>query len=491
LRLRPFDDPRRGAVKWLGTTNDGPREWIGVTVDDARRHVDIKGLTGSGKTVFETGFGLREARAGRGLAVIDLQGDMSNMLLDRLPAECAHRLVIIDPADRAAPPAFNPLSALGAGGGEHSREAAEWAADTLTSVFAQLYRAWWGPRMDELMRSACITLAAQPGSTLPDVLRLLTDAGFRRNILDVHPPAPVLATLWTGFEQLSAYQRTNLCAPLASRLRAVLSRSFAAQLLSCPVSTFSLTDILDGGILIARLPKGELGADAARLIGSLLVSGLWAHTTRRSLRPPEQRPDATIIIDEAHNLLNLPIGVDEALAESRGYRVSWVLAHQNLAQLSEGVRNAIDANARTKIYFTVSPDDAKRLAAHVRPHLSEYDLANRPAREMTVRSIHHGHNQVPYTLDSPPLPDPIPGQADRLRAVSRRLCGLTDAQRERYRDNYDGSGTVRNSPLRPPAPPGGARPGGAAGRGQARGQLPNTGAAARPRRSARRPRTEL
>jgi hypothetical protein len=237
----------------------------------------------------------------------------------------------------------------------------------------------------------------------------------------------------------------------------VLGRSFAAALLTAPKSSFSLTDILDGGILIARLPKGELGADAARLIGSMLVSGLWAHTTRRSLRAPQDRPDATIIIDEAQNLLHLPVGVDEALAESRGFRVSWLLAHQNLAQLRDQVREAIDANARTKIMFTVSPADAARLVAHVRPYFTEHDLANRPARQMTVRSVHDGHPQPAYTLDSPPLPPPVPGRAALLRERARRRTGIEARQRNgdtRTLTNHRktaGSGLARANRQRPRA----------------------------------------
>ena len=77
------------------------------------------------------------------------------------------------------------------------------------------------------MREVCLTLAASPHATLPDVLTLLTNAGFRRHFLAAYPPRPVLATLWQEYDQLTAPQRTNLCAPLASRLRAVLSHSFA------------------------------------------------------------------------------------------------------------------------------------------------------------------------------------------------------------------------------------------------------------------------
>ena len=70
---------------------------------------------------------------------------------------------------------------------------------------------------------------------------------------------------------------------------------------------------------------------------------------------PGPAPGRHDVVDECHNFLHLPIGVDDALAESRGYRVSWVLAHQHQAQLPPEVREALDANARNKIYFTPHP----------------------------------------------------------------------------------------------------------------------------------------
>jgi hypothetical protein len=36
---------------------------------------------------------------------------------------------------------------------------------------------------------------------------------------------------------------------------------------ACPAATINLTAMLDGGILIARLPKGQIGEDTSRLIG--------------------------------------------------------------------------------------------------------------------------------------------------------------------------------------------------------------------------------
>ena len=163
----------------------------------------------------------------------------------------------------------------------------EWAAETVVGVFQALYARSWGHRMTDLLRAACLTLAGRAGSTLPDVLRLLTEDPFREQVLtQVGTPAG-LGNVWGAFDRMSVGARENLAAPLTSRLRGLFSRRFARDLLTPNTSTFDLGQVLDGGILLARLPKGELGEDTTRLVGSLLVGSLWAHTTRRATRPPD------------------------------------------------------------------------------------------------------------------------------------------------------------------------------------------------------------
>jgi hypothetical protein len=55
------------------------------------------------------------------------------------------------------------------------------------------------------------------------------------------------------------------------------------------------------------------------------------------------------------------------------YRLSLVLAHQHMGQLPKDVRDALGANARTKVVFTCSPEDAFILERHFTPDLSAYD----------------------------------------------------------------------------------------------------------------------
>lgn len=437
LVVAPFSDPRRQTPKLLGATTTGLAELIGVSVADARHHLHVQGVTGVGKSTWLAHHVLGEAEAGRGVVLLDPQGDLALNVVDRLPADCGDRLVILDPDEREAPAAFNVLHAPDPG-------LREVVADGVVSVFRRLYAASWGPRMDDLMRAACLTLIRREGSTLADIVPLLQHKGFRREVLAEVGEPEGLEGFWAAFDEATPAQRGQLCAPVTSRLRGVLTRPFARMLLGAPRSSFTLTDILDGGILIARLPKGQIGEDSARLVGSLLFARLWQEITRRATRPPARRPDATIVADECHNFLHVPIGVDDALAEARGYRVSLVLAHQHQAQLPPDVREAIDANARTKVYFTVSPDDARRLVRHVAPDIDEHGLRRRPAFQVVARAVAHGRDTPACTLDTLPLPPAPPGRGAALRRIARARTGLSQAARGE-------SASVRRLDTTPPA----------------------------------------
>jgi len=102
------------------------------------------------------------------------------------------------------------------------------------------------------------------------------------------------------------------------------------------------------------------------------------------------------------------------LAEARGYRLSLVLAHQDLLQLPKDVAAAASANARTKLYFTVDPHDAKEMAAHTLPELDEHDLAHLDRHVAAARLVVDGHEQPAFTMRTRPAP-PIVGEATAIR----------------------------------------------------------------------------
>ncbi len=426
LLLAPPNHPGRRRPKPVGVASAAdPDTIIGLKVADARHHLHVLGPTGTGKSTFIVNYVIAEARAGRGVAVIDPKGDLTRDLLDRLPEGAGRRLVLIDPDETEAPAAFNLLRLA---------TDPEDTADQLVGVMARVWAQYWGPRTDDLARHAILTLAHLPEATLADLPRLLVDPVLRKQAMRHVAKSDTvyragLEGFWASWQAQTPGEISRISGPLLSKMRAVLSRRFAAQLYGTPVSTFRLPDILDGGILLVRLPK-LMGADTVRLTGSLLVAALLHTAAGRGRLPEDQRLDATLVIDEAHNFVNLPIGIDDALAEMRGLHLSLLIAHQHLGQLSRSTFEGIDANARNKIFFELAPGDAKQLVHHVAPYFEPLDLTRRDPWGILARIVIDGRDSDPFTLITRPAPPPIPGRAQSLRAAARAR-GLSTAERAR------------------------------------------------------------
>ncbi|MGH3779630.1 MAG: helicase HerA domain-containing protein, partial [Pseudonocardiaceae bacterium] len=396
--------PSPGA-KPLGITDTGHPRPVALRVPDARHHLHVLGATGSGKSTLLGNLILADIDAGRGIVLIDPKGDLVTDLLSRLPSSAAARLVLFDADSRARPPCLNPLDGPGT----------DLTVDNLVSVFRRVYSAFWGPRTDDLMRAACLTLRAQPGiTTLAQLPKLLADPALRSR-LTAGLTDPVLAGFWSWYDELTDAARAQVISPLMNKLRAFLLRPFVRDALAAGPSTVDLGAVLDGGICLVRIPKGSLGEETTRLIGSLVVARTWQATTARARTPQRQRRDAHLVIDECHNFLHLPYPIEDMLAEARGFHLAITLAHQHLGQLSRELREGISTNARSKVFFTTGPEDARELARHTTPRLSDHDLAHLDAYHAAVRLVLHDQQAEPFTIRTTPWPPAIPGRAREIR----------------------------------------------------------------------------
>ena len=438
-------------VRPLGVTDTGVPRPVGIAVADARHHLRVIGPTGTGKTTLITGQILADAQAGRGVVFVDPKGDAVTDLLARLPAQVAGKVVLFDPADRAAPPCLNVLQGDGSGT-DH-----DVITDNVTGIFRRIFSQFWGPRTDDIFRAACLTLlqSVPPGSgqvTLADIPALLTADAYRRR-LTAGVRDPVLAGFWTWYEQLSEASRAHAIGPLMNKLRAFLLRRFARQAIAAGPSTFTLTQVLDhGGLCLARLPKGTLGEETAQLVGSFLVAATWQAASRRAGIPQHQRADAGLYIDECQNFLTLPYPLEDLLAEARAYRLSITMAHQNLAQLPPDLAAGISANARSQVIFTASPEDARALERHTLPEPGRA-RPGPPRRLPGRRPPRHRRRGNPRV--HLPHPAPAPGRPRPHPADPRR--GPRRLQRQRRPHRRPGRAARRQRP--PPAhPPATARP---------------------------------
>jgi Type IV secretion-system coupling protein DNA-binding domain/TraM recognition site of TraD and TraG len=401
--------------KVLGDAQAGGRRPVALAVADGRYHLHVMGATGSGKSTLLTNLVLGDVEAGRGVVVIDPKGDLITDLCDRLPDGAVSRTVLIDPEDTEAAPVLNVLAG----------EDPDLVVDNLVGIFRSIFAAFWGPRTDDVLRAACLTLlryasATGTSTSLAEVPRLLADEKFRApRVAMVVTDKVGLGGFWDAYEAMSEANRTQVIGPLMNKLRAFLMRDFVRQIVGRPDSSFDMGHVLDGGVCLVRVPKGILGEETARLLGSFVVAKVWQSATHRARLGQAARVDASLVVDECQNFLHLPRSFDEMLAEARGYRLSMVLAHQHLGQLPKDLREAVSANARTKVWFSMSPEDAHVLGRHVTPEISEHDLSHLGAYTAAARLVVDGEETPAFTLCTRPAPRAVGGRAAQLRAANR------------------------------------------------------------------------
>ncbi|MEV4390532.1 TraM recognition domain-containing protein [Nonomuraea sp. NPDC049607] len=398
--------------KVLGTADAGHQRPVALRVPDSCHHVHVLGPNGTGKSTLLAQMILSDIRAGRGVAVIDAKGDLVADLLGLVPETTGQRIALIDPDDPHSRPALNVLSGPNP----------DTLVDNLVGIFHKIYADSWGPRSDDILRGCALTLS-RSGGTLADIPSLLTDAHYRHQLTE-RLNDPFLAGFWTWYERLSEQAQSHVTAPIMNKLRALLLRPFVRDVLGSAQSTFDIGDVLDGKILLARLPKGVLGDDTVRLLGSLLLAQVWQAASHRA-RLGRSRAPSALYVDETQNFLNLPRALSEMLAEARAYGLSIVLAHQHLAQLPRDLHQAISSDARNKIYFTLSPEDARDTEHHFSPYLTRHDLANLGAYHAAARLIVRSGETPPFTLRTRPLSTPDLDLAQRIRAAAAQAHGRT------------------------------------------------------------------
>jgi len=405
--------------KPLGVTaNAAP---VVLAVADARYHLHLLGPTGVGKSTLIARMVLDDLDAGRGAVVIDPKGDLVEEILARIPDGREQQVDVFDPLD-PEPPGLNVLE-----GADH-----DLVVDQLVGIFRRVYERFWGPRTDDILRAALLTLLETgTGATLADVPRLLTDAHWREQLLDELDDPVGLEPFWEWYDGLGEAMRAQTTGPVLNKLRAFLLRRPVRAIVGQQRSTIDVARCLDQGrLLLVRVPKGTLGEDTSRLLGSFVVARVWQAALARAGRSEHARADCALYVDEVHNYLNLPTPLEEMLAEARGYRLSLCLAHQHLGQLPKEMREALAANARTKLYFQLSPQDAQTLGKEVEPELAAHDLAHLPRYTAAVRLCHAGETGPAFTLTTEPLDDADPLRADAVRADSRARNGTERAEVE-------------------------------------------------------------
>ena len=395
---------------------------VRLPIADAVYHTHLLGPTGVGKSTVLLSLALADAAEGRGLLLIDPKGDLATDFLARLPEERAADVVVLDPTN-PCPVGFNPLAG--------PPELAGVTAEAVLGVLAELFRDSWGIRTADVLSAALLMLARIPQATLVWLVPLLTNPAFRRRVLVLAPADPLgTDVFWQGYEAKPVRTQAVEVAPVLNKLRQLMLRPGLRAMLGQAQPRFGLTDLLERRrIVVVNLNQGLLGAGAARLLGTLLVSQLWQHLLARQADPPQRRQIVSVYIDEVQAFLaGLPGSLADALAQARSLGAAFHLAHQYRGQLSAEMMQAVETNTRSKVYFALSATDAAA-AARLAPELEAADFQLLAQYQAYATVMHHGRRSGWFSLATRPASPAVRDPA-LLYAASHARYGIPAEQTE-------------------------------------------------------------
>lgn len=412
-RLLPPSPGTLGRSRVLAeVTAPGSRGRLALPLPQALTHALLTGPTGVGKSTVMANLILQDIAAGRAVVVVEPKGDLVADVLARMPDSEQERVVILDPSDDT-PVGLNPLAL-------HGRRP-DLVADSVLALFRQLYGEAIGPRSADILYAGLLTLTRRGDATLAMLPLLLTNPGFRRSLTAGLRDPLLLEPFWAVFEGWSEAERAAAVAPVANKLRPLL-RPGLRGVIAQREPRFTIRQVLiERRILLVPLQRGVIGSEAARLLGSLVVAELWQAIQSRAAIPAGRRHPLMVYIDETQDFLHTGTDLGEALAQARGYGAGFTLSHQLLSQLPPDMRSAVLGNARSRIAFTLSPDDA-RVFTQGHPELSADDFTALP-QYAVYASLFTGQGVSPY-VSGRTLPLP-PSTADPavLRRRSRERWG--------------------------------------------------------------------
>lgn len=362
---------------------------FGFKQPDRLFHAYLIGKTGTGKSTLLETLALQDIRAGRGCAVIDPHGDLATRLALSIPEPRKNDFIYLDAPSPDQPYGYNPLRRV-------RRDKIPLAASGLMEAWKKLWTDAWGVRMEHVLRNALYALLETKGATLPDILRLMTDTGYRRQMVSSLRNEQIKEFWLSEFPKYNPRYRQETIAPIQNKVGAFLADPRLYRILVRPEIDLRFRKIMDEGkVLLVNLSKGELGEDSATLLGSLLVTTLSLAAFSRAESPEGTRKPFFIYIDEFQSFTTLSVA--SMISELRKYGVGLILANQHLDQLEREVRSAVLGNVGTIIAFRLGPEDARFFEKEFSPVFGEEDLMSLPNHDIYLRLMIDGRPSKPFS----------------------------------------------------------------------------------------------
>jgi len=344
---------------------------------DPLRHTLVVGKTGTGKSTLLANVAKDFIERDWGICVIDPHGDLAGDILSAVPRRRRNDVVVVD-AVQADCPGLNPLAV----------RSGQDASLAVSAILATMRKVWpdnWGPRTEHILRHALTSLTDVRGATLEDAARMLVDERHRRWVVR-QVKDPIVHRFWSEeFPGYGARLMAEATAPVLNKLGALLGSPAIRAFVTKTRPRLDVAKALDRGrIVVVSVPKGRIGEDASRLIGSLILGAVQHAVLARANLPQERRRPTLLVVDEATSFAIEPLL--ELTAEARKFGLGLVLATQSVAALDATTRSSLLGNVGTLACFQTGAEDAEIFTKEFADDFGIRKLTRLAIGEMVVRS---------------------------------------------------------------------------------------------------------
>lgn len=402
-------DPRE--VSFFGRTNyeaalEEKKFIFGIKRLDRARHLYAIGKSGIGKSKFLETLIRQDIVYGHGLCLFDPRGDIISAVLDFIPEERVCDVIVIDPLDNEFLVAFNPFVNV-------PRESRYQVAEGFAALMAKRCGSHWNPEVDHVLRFAVLALLDYPEATLPGVVLMLTDAGYRERVVG-HILNEVVKRFWAQeFVSRDHHAITILVDTLSQYAANPFLKTFFVQ----QKNTIDFTQcIRERKIVLVNCAQGKLGREHAAFLGGLFMIKL-----REAMMARVEAQDTFYVYIDELSLLATDT-FDQFFAEAGTYGIALTLTQQYPEELSERLRTVLLGNAGTLVIFRVSGDDALRLEKEMAPVFQAKDMMNLGVREFYIKMMIDGEIYDPFSGEVLKLfPLEVPSLRERIINATRRI----------------------------------------------------------------------
>lgn len=362
-RLMRLVSPQAPSPALLGHREDGKP--VRIHEDERRVHMHILGASGQGKSKFLEHLLRQDIDAGRGFLLVDPHGELFEDVFQYLcaakPASwILKHAVVIDPGARGRLPGIDYFA-------RDPCEPPGVQAKRIMEVIAKAHGEENLEDKPQLSEYLDLTLQAMlmADCRFPELFDFAdpADSRFRASCVCRLPPGFV-RSFWEGFEEATPKEKRELLAPVRRRALRFMSTPALLHMFGAQ-GTVNFSQILAENKIVLVNLGGLYDRYSKRLLGAVILGSIIEAARRRG-KSQKWRP-YHVALDEFGQFVTEEMA--DGLDEMRGFGLSFILAHQHLAQLKEESGRVFDSvltNAKIKVVFGgLSREDAEIMGAEV------------------------------------------------------------------------------------------------------------------------------